>query len=781
MSRSRAVGLSVSIVLGGTGMGGRALGQARSLPIGGRAATMGGTGVAEGHDIAAPLLNPAGIAAVDSQVFGLSSSLYSYNSGNVSGFFAPNGFAPAFGQVTIDSQTYGSSNIEAVPSGVAVFQHVGPAAVETAGHLVLGLAALSPIDSNQQADARLHATLQSTNGFIDRQTGLNERALDIYVGPVAGLTVTPRLRVGVSLLGLYRNRYLLATTTMTQSQQGGNDFASYRGSWLDEGTSVGGIAVGGLQFQALDDVWLGASFQSPSVQVAGNEHQTRAETLFLNAPPVTTATNAISQNTADLRYTSIEPPRLSLGVAYERPGAMTLAGDVTYVIPYPGIDSASGISQTSETISGSATRSIVASYNRTVDGLSRLNFSVGAEVYVTPNIPLRAGFSEAFDSRGLPPPGAETAFTTRRNLSTVTTGLGLVLGPFDTTIGAAWQHATGTIDVEDLFGTAPSVGGNYPGYARLALTENTFMLLLSGTVSQKEAVKQLGQWFSGVSDLVSAAASAVRCPKTLDATAIATFDYEGAFQGHEDDAKKIRPFLSALADLVALSTRVEAQVTTECSGLGQALGLPGAFEGPADACGAAARGVAQVRARFAPADWGLELVAPSCSLSLDGVAACLGSCGESGATLCKSASATTHEGVVPVRCSVHDFHLTGATSCAANCEKAALDAVQCTAPRVHFAVDSASPELVAIESHLPGLMSAAASLPGDAAEVLARAKELVAGVQSTARLLGDGPEAMTTAAACVVVPAVGAFSVVDGLTRALDASASVVAGAAPSK
>jgi hypothetical protein len=770
--------LLVNAVSGACGLTvGVARAQARSVPMGGRTATMGGTGVAEGNDIAAPLVNPAGIAAVDGQVFGLSSSLYSYNSASVSNFFAPNGFSPAFGQVNVDTQSFSSSNLTAVPSGVGFFRHIGPGRANEPGHLVIGLAALSPVDYSNQADARLHATLDSTNGFIDRQTGLTERALDLYVGPVAGIVLSPHLRAGLSLLGLYRNRYLLATTTMTQSEQGGNDFASYRGSWLDEGSSYGAIAIAGVQYEAFPNFWAGVSVQSPSVQFEGTEHQTRAETLFLNAPPVTAPTNVINQGTADLRYREIEPPRLSLGLAYDRPQAFTLAADITYVVPYPGIDNASGTTQTAETTSGSATRNVVASYDRTVDGLSRVDFSVGAEVYVTPNIAIRGGFSEAFDPRAVPALGANTVFTTRRNLTTATAGVGLVVGPFDTTLGAAWQHASGSIDVEDLFGTAPSASANYPGYARLDLTENTFMLLLSGNVTEKEAIEQIEGRLKEVGGMAEAIKALSECPKTLDAAAIDGFDYTTAFPRHEEDAKSIKASLIVLAKMKAFAERVEAQLTSGCEDLAHALGSTEHFANPRDACGDVVAAIGNVRDRLGVARWRVDASPAECTVSTQAVTECLTNCSESAAKNAASVCSANVE-----RCKVQDLDVGGAASCAGSCELRALENVDCKDPVALASLGaSALPEIATLAQRLPTLLHLLGSLPNDASIVVARARELVAGATAAMRLAGDGgPEALAEVTACVGVPAASALPGLKDLAESLRSAAAVVAKAAQS-
>jgi hypothetical protein len=750
-----------------------ALGQAWSVPMGGRTATMGGAGVAEGHDIAMPLLNPAGIAAVDTQIFGLSSSLYSYKTFNVPNFLAPNGFNGAFGQVAVNSETFDSSGFSTVPSAAGFFRHLGPEKVDQPGHLVVGLAVLSPVDTDDTANARLHATFESQNGFVDENVALTERQLDIYAGPVAGLTVSPHIRVGLSLLGLYRSRDLQSALTMTQSAEAGNLFASARTSSSDSATSFGGLAVAGVQLQPVDNLWVGASFQAPSLQVTGSETQSRNQTLFLNAPPVTAATNVTDDRSRQLSYTSVEPPRARIGLAYVRPSVFTIAADATLVIPYPGIDTASGISQETETVSGAATRTFEATYSRTIDGLARVNFSVGGEVMLNPLLSLRAGYSYEQDPRSLPAASAETAFATRRNYQTVTAGLGLVIGPFDTTVGLAWQHASGTIDVEDLFGTAPSADPTvYPTYARLDLTGDTFMFLLSGTVTEEQARKavldRLGAVAGRVDEFIEGGKAALQCPSTLDKTAIGAFDYSTAFPGAKGgEAAQIKTGLLALAELRELASRIEADVASACSAWAGGLhATTGRYADVASACGAAEQATLALSADSKALAGIRGAITPVCKVDLSTVEACIvQQCGIAKPDkVCEAEEPSVGTSV----CELSKLHLNLDAACAARCGKSALGAAQCTFPT--------GAESDAAKS-LHTLMDVAARLPRDAEALAQPARAVIASLRAIADMLERTPESVGAAIACVVQPVLSATPATDSLVRSAQRAAAVVAAA----
>src|SRR5215510_11457832 len=69
----------------------------RDVPLGGRTATMGGAGVAAGHDHAMPFLNPAGIAGTPTDVLSISATVYGYAAAPVPDYYVPNRFDPSYG------------------------------------------------------------------------------------------------------------------------------------------------------------------------------------------------------------------------------------------------------------------------------------------------------------------------------------------------------------------------------------------------------------------------------------------------------------------------------------------------------------------------------------------------------------------------------------------------------------------------------------------------------------------------------------------------------------
>jgi hypothetical protein len=742
----------------------RASAQAWTVPLGGRTATMGAA-VAEGHDLAMPLLNPAGVAAVDVQVFGLTSSIYAYGKEKTPRYFAPDGFHPVFGQAEFDDPGLVSKGLSIVPSGVGMFRHVGRARTDEPGHFVLGISALSPVERASSATGRFVARLPDLNGSIDRTTALSETLLDLYVGPVAGLVVSRRVRIGMSLMALYRRRYVQSETTSTQTQSGGNDFADYRDSSFIDSTSLGAIAIAGVQIEPVDHLWLGLSAQSPSVQMTGSETQRRSQILFLSVAGFT-PTNLVDTRNRDLAFTSKESLRLSGGLAYVLPKQLAIAADVMFRPATLGLETASGTSIAERTITGSATRRVEESYARSIDGKTTLDFAFGGELYLGKQLALRAGYSQATDPRELPAIGEETVNMTRRSVRTISAGLGLVVGPFDTTFGLAWQHTTGTIDVKDLYGRQPAADSSYPGFLRLDLSGDSVMFTLSATVSEEEARQKLLDRVQGAAGIkvggaVSIGIGVATCPKSLDASAIAEFDYTPLVEGSLEDAQSIKAGLVALADLATVTERISADLQETCTAIVNDLeGKKGAFDSPAAACTAAEGAIAAAKKKLGPdAHLEIALVPAVCTISMAPLNECLKACGPSGGADI-SASATCESAGPSGTCSVEGLAILGGATCSLRCEARARAKATCNSAGIKVDITGAADEAVAatlrssLSARLPALSRSLAIAASKSKDLPKQALAIVDAVRATAQALVDrSPAASASLVACVTGPA----------------------------
>src|SRR5690606_12483041 len=92
------------------------------VPLGGRTATMGGAGVAAGNDSALPYLNPAGLAGVPNDIFGISASLFAYQRRSLDAVFYPNGFPYSFGPVRVEHEEIASTRTFELPGSVMYFK-----------------------------------------------------------------------------------------------------------------------------------------------------------------------------------------------------------------------------------------------------------------------------------------------------------------------------------------------------------------------------------------------------------------------------------------------------------------------------------------------------------------------------------------------------------------------------------------------------------------------------------------------------------------------------------
>lgn len=479
MSRARHVALA-ALVLASTE--GSAFAQARNVPLGGRSAAMGAS-IAEGHDQASPLVNPAGVAGVSGDVLGLSASLHAWSSQSVDGFNVPGRIAPEFGNLRIDEDSFRSSQVNVIPSSVAYFHHVD---LGGGRRLSIGGAALVPVFRNQTANASLRATDDAANGAVDRSTAITEQHLDVYVGPTAALALGDRFRVGASLFGLYRSRYLQTAIRASQSSLSGNASAFFDGSSFSDTRSTSVLAVVGAQAQPIRDVWVGLSLSAPSVGVSGTERHGKNESGIISAPPL--LTTAIFDTTKRNGKSASEAPmRLGFGVAYVRPGVASIAADAQYRFARGDASSTNSDQTYSRTITGQATRRVDTHETRSGGLAAGIDFAVGAELFVGSGTALQAGYTRFADARARRAPTLDALHEAYRDVQMITGGVTFSAGAFETTVGGAMIIESGEMYVRDLYSSAPQPDQIQALVVAKHVDGRAFMLLLSGAVSREQA------------------------------------------------------------------------------------------------------------------------------------------------------------------------------------------------------------------------------------------------------------------------------------------------------
>lgn len=459
--------------------------QAENIPLGGRSAVMG-AGIAEGHDIAMPLLNPAGVAAVSSMIFGLSGSLYGWAILDVEGFNLPSSIDPQWGRTTIHEDVFTSSQMVTVPSAVGYFRHFGPEDRASSWHGVVGAAALIPVFRSQKGAGELSVTLESSNGILQRTTALTLREMDLYVGPMGGFSWRDRLRFGASIFALYRTRYIQAAIRSKQGVLGGNAYGVIDASHKRDGTCTGLLGVAGAQARVFSRLWAGLTLWSPSVMFSGSEDFRYEGALHVTTPTAGSAA-VFESDSGELSLAIDEPLKLGLGLAWVHSRRFSVAADVVIKMPRSGAETAEGSIAWEQTVTGSATRSSTKDYTRRVGVDPAVDFGVGAELWIVGKVALRAGYRQTADSRVTIPPDRYTQFTTRRSHRTVSLGIGFEALDVDTSVGFAWQMESGTMAVRDLYGKVPTVTDPGPVMVHQPLSGHTFMLLISGVISEEEA------------------------------------------------------------------------------------------------------------------------------------------------------------------------------------------------------------------------------------------------------------------------------------------------------
>ncbi len=314
--------------------------------MGARAAGMGGAACALGTSVDACYYNPAGLSFSERSTVSISANLYGFQRYQTDHAIFPD-------------EDYTSDSFISIPSTMG-------GVMGATDRLHLAFAAFIP---NQYSIAELVAFPDSQHFFkyhYDDQT--------LWVGPSAAWRVTPTLSVGGSLYGVYR------TLNESMSLYMGPQGLSY--SRYFKYSTFGALGQAGAQFRPSEHLRLGLSLRSPSLNLYGDgDYETDAT---LSDP---------TGGGHDFRYvTGMDaenriPPSISLGCGWEVKRRYAVGLDVTY----HGANRYNRL----EGRFDDGTPAVVGIRNEAV-----LDINAGAEYYLLPTLPLRAGF---FTSRSAAP------------------------------------------------------------------------------------------------------------------------------------------------------------------------------------------------------------------------------------------------------------------------------------------------------------------------------------------------------------------------------------------
>lgn len=460
----------------------------REIPIGGRTATMGGAGTAAGNDSALPYLNPAGMAGVPGDIFGISASLYGYTHRAFEGVFYPTGVDPAFGRVVLESESFSTRSVLEMPTSVMYFEGLGPAGVTPEHHL--GFALVIPSARRIELLGSSASSLPDSNGRIQSTQVINVRSTDYWVGPSYALGVSERLRVGASLFGvLSRTVQTLEGVTVVEIA-GGAATSSRRVNAAQEATALSVAPVVGFQLELAPTWWVGAAVAAPSLPLLGEITAVNGSTGVGTEPTSGQPTASADAFTLRGDYRVGTPLRLNAGLARDDRKGVSFAADVHYYAARKEAYVMEGVARFDRFRSGEVSRHFYRRQRVTTDLTSVVDLSAGVEVALSPVIAGRAGAFTDFANTQKIEDRPEDRQRLRLDRFGGTLGLGFLFGSFDSTIGVVYAHGQGK------FGVADSFGANLPPLPAVRIvavdaTEDTIFLVLSGAVTSKEAKKTI--------------------------------------------------------------------------------------------------------------------------------------------------------------------------------------------------------------------------------------------------------------------------------------------------
>lgn len=314
-ARSRALRACLSVALGLLSPALARAGNDDGVLLGNEAVLTGGAVTAVVADGSALWYNPAGLAqARYLDTLDVSASAYGLRSYRMPGLLRGTDGSSADANFT---------EVLSIPSAVSYVRPVGKRRITAA----LGL--FTP----QSNDYTLRASLATTGEVETRwQIGLAARQAQYYAGGGLGFELSPRVLLGVSVLGAYQSAAGSVQAAGSAEDGAGGVYGFALESSLEQGTVLGLNASLGLLVRVTDRLSVGLSLRSPgmtvyrSVRVSGASGATSLDES--GAPLVDFAPQDQKIQEADVSMYA--PFRARLGVAYAlAPGAyVSLDGDV---------------------------------------------------------------------------------------------------------------------------------------------------------------------------------------------------------------------------------------------------------------------------------------------------------------------------------------------------------------------------------------------------------------------------------------------------------------------
>lgn len=438
-----------------------ALGQSanyENVVFGGRTSGMAGASIALSDEPSAAFYNPAGLALLDDEVFGISVQAYGGRGLYIDGFL----------QVGDQSRPLSSMTFGAFPSSMAYsfpLQSVG-----SLRH-AMALSIVSPVHQKYSYSQ----TLEDDGTSLSAAASLRENE---YLGGLSYSLNVGRLSLGFTGYAEYAS---LAFENLLVSQ--GDDLGSLSRTRQTSGTHLGLTGIAGAHVQINSNWSVGLRARLPNLRVQSSSLHAFAEAESSDGA-IDEEHRAVGGLAGDMRYP--HPLGLAFGLgfqsrrirfAFDAKAYLPLKGHALFDAPLQAAMPPARTSSWDPDLRVPKSRLVV-------------NIATGAEVYAVEGISLLFGLSSDTSAR---PKGAlsETGLTSSMSFINVSSGIRLQSGANAFTFAFVARHGSGTV---------PSIvsGAENRGSELSRIEESSGMLTMSWTRSLSKTLRALRRQVDGI-------------------------------------------------------------------------------------------------------------------------------------------------------------------------------------------------------------------------------------------------------------------------------------------
>jgi long-chain fatty acid transport protein len=398
-------------------------GNYQNYTLGERGSGMAGAVIATTRDLDAAFYNPAGLGFITADRLSLSTSIYGLYRYTVFSGLGPD-------------HNYCVREFETIPSSFG-------SVINASDRIKLSFSAFIPDDisyNHQESFRRPGATVPGLATYEYFSYIVNDQQL--WIGPSLGYLVNDRFSLGASVFVVYRSMVSKQNWTVAQTTVPPGDIVEQATRIYDiDFSNYGLLALLGAQYRLTDHLFLGATVQTPVVNLRGT-----GELLYAETTPV----QDILIHSDGMKSLNRLPARFSLGAAWRETGRFAVEADVTYHLPVSyseleGTDDWTG-----------------ADVEYFLRRLAVVNANLGGEYYVMKNYPLRAGFFTNISSAPEPDPliplttdqidmyGVTLSVGNETEHTTINVGLTYVWGD-GKTLGYGQDYTTSVVETRESY------------------------------------------------------------------------------------------------------------------------------------------------------------------------------------------------------------------------------------------------------------------------------------------------------------------------------------------